>query len=178
MSVIQNQSYSRTAASEPGERRESPAATLARNLLLARQVLGVTQSQLAADADVSRATIAQIESGVSDPRISTVADLAHALGLSPVLLLLAARELNALLNFPQELAARPLIVSPQDEQLMRAYLASGRLRDLHRAAQVGADVARAAGEETPAAAALAAIFSTLLPGAGTRAGAVIGRLLT
>ncbi len=155
----------------------SSAGQLARNLVIARQVLGITQQQLAARADVSRATIAQIESGISDPRLSTIADLAAALGIPPIVLQLGERECRALLEFSSGSAEKKSVVQPRDEQLMRLFLASGSVRDLHRAAQHGADLARAAGDDAPAAATLAAIFSTIAPGHGTALGAALGNSL-
>jgi transcriptional regulator with XRE-family HTH domain len=157
--------------------RESTSSVVARNLVIVRQVLGVTQSQLAASAQVSRATIAQIESGAGDPRLSTIADVAAALQIPAALLLLGREECAALAKLPQEAASRPLQVSRRDEQLMRIFLASGSLRDMHRAAKHGADVARTDGANGSAAVAFAAILSTVAPGSGTSIGAALGKLL-
>jgi transcriptional regulator with XRE-family HTH domain len=157
--------------------RRFSAGRLARNLVIARQVLGITQQQLAAKAEVSRATIAQVESGVSDPRLSTIGDLAAALGIATIVLLLGEAECRALLELTRQHSGQRAAVEPRDEQRMRLLLASGSIRDLHRAAQHGADLARTAGEDAPAAATLAAIFSTIAPGEGTELGAALGRLL-
>ena len=60
---------------------------LAKNVTTARHAAGLTQSQLAEAADLSRATIHLIEAGACDPRVSTIAHLARALHLSPLQLL-------------------------------------------------------------------------------------------
>lgn len=60
---------------------------LAQNVAAARHAAGLTQRQLAAAAELSRATVHLIEAGACDPRVSTIAHLATALGLSPLQLL-------------------------------------------------------------------------------------------
>lgn len=51
-----------------------------------RTKLGLTQAKLARRLRMTQAQIARIESGLTDPRISTLTELARALGLEPVLL--------------------------------------------------------------------------------------------
>jgi transcriptional regulator with XRE-family HTH domain len=157
--------------------RESIGATLARNVVVARLALDVTQHRLAAEADVSRATIAQVETGVCDPRVSTVTEIARGLGLPPALLLLSADEIRALIRLADEVRRHPVAVDPTDAARMRALLETGLLRDRNRAARMGADLAREAGGPgaAPVAAALAAIFSAVAPGPGTAVGAMLGR---
>ena len=61
------------------------------NVASARLKAGLTQQELAAAAELSRATVHLIEGGVGDPRLSTIARLAEALDL----------KLMDLLNAPQ-----------------------------------------------------------------------------
>lgn len=83
-------------ALQPAPPPPGRATQLARNLVAARAAAGLTQHQLARRSRVSRATIAQIEASASDPRLSTLALLAEAMGVSPLHLLLGRRELQSL----------------------------------------------------------------------------------
>ncbi|MFT3786938.1 MAG: helix-turn-helix transcriptional regulator [Tepidisphaeraceae bacterium] len=65
------------------------ATQLSVNVCRVRAARGFTQVTLAARSRVSRATIALIESGQSDPRLSTIVALAAALECEPVDLLAA-----------------------------------------------------------------------------------------
>ena len=47
---------------------------------------GLSQAELARRLKMTQAQIARIETGLTDPRISTLTELARALGLEPVLL--------------------------------------------------------------------------------------------
>jgi DNA-binding XRE family transcriptional regulator len=60
---------------------------LASNVVASRRLAGLTQKQLAESAQLSRATVHVIEAGACDPRVSTVTQLARALGVSPLDLL-------------------------------------------------------------------------------------------
>ena len=158
-------------------RPESAPAVLGRNLVAARLIAGVTQHDLAAASGVSRATIAQLETGVSDPRLSTVVELAAALGVSPLVLLAGSVEVRALAALPSDLAARPVGVPQHEVARMDVLVRSGLIKDRNRAARAGAAVARSAGGPSPAAALTAGLFSATLPGAGTAVGTALGRLI-
>jgi transcriptional regulator with XRE-family HTH domain len=163
------------AGEYPAPVRESPDATLAKNLVVARQAANVTQHALAAAALVSRATVAQIETGCSDPRLSTIVDLARALGVPPYFLLVGPEEVNALMAMPAALAERPLRVPPGELERMQRLIRSGMLKDRVRAARIGVAIASDAGRTTPAAAISAAIFSAIQP-TGISVGTVLGEL--
>lgn len=163
------------AGEYPAAVRESPDATLAKNLVVARQAAHVTQHSLAAAALVSRATVAQIETGCSDPRLSTIVDLARALGVPPYFLLVGLEEVNALIAMPAALAERALHVPPGELERMQRLIRSGMLKDRIRAARIGAAIASDAGRRPQAAAISAAIFSAIQP-AGTAVGTVLGEL--
>jgi transcriptional regulator with XRE-family HTH domain len=159
-------------------RRESVDSILAKNLVAARVIAGLTQHDLAEAAGVSRATVAQLETGSSDPRLSTVVDLARALGVAPIVLLAGIPEVQALATLGQgSLGERRVSVSPGDLVRLREYVASGMLKDRVRAARLGAAVARAGSETSMGIAVTAGLFSATLPGAGTVVGAELGRLL-
>jgi transcriptional regulator with XRE-family HTH domain len=159
--------------------RESIDSTLAKNLVAARLIAGLTQHQLASAAGVSRATIAQLETGCSDPRLSTIVDLARALGLAPIVLLAGTPEVEAFAFLVEACDDPPrLRVSPADLARLHDYLASGLLKDRLRAARLGAAIALSTDPDSPAVAITAGLFSAALPGVGTAVGALLGRKLS
>jgi transcriptional regulator with XRE-family HTH domain len=159
-----------------GAIRESPEAALAKNLVVAREAAGITQHRLAAAALVSRATVAQIETGSSDPRLSTIVDLARALDIPPYFLLVGPEEVEALIAMPSALVERPLHVPSADLDRMHRLVQSGMLKDRIRAARIGAAVAHDAGRPSHAAVVSAAIFSAIQPDGGTAVGTALGDL--
>ncbi|HEX8911515.1 MAG TPA: helix-turn-helix domain-containing protein [Humisphaera sp.] len=168
------------AAAEPATPpvvKESPARVIARNLVIARDLVGFTQHELAAKSGVSRATVAQLESGGGDPRLSTIVDVAAALGISPLVLLAGRREVTALTALGRDLAERPVAIGDQDLARMREFAGSVIQRDWGRAARIGASVGRAGGCKSPGSAATAGLFSVVAPGRGTAVGTALGRLL-
>ena len=166
--------------------RESIDSTLAKNLVAARLIAGLTQHELASAAGISRATIAQLETGCSDPRLSTVVDLARALGIAPIVLLSGTPEVEAFAALRDE--SDDLRVSPGDRSRLRDYLASGLLKDRLRAARLGAAIARSGLAASAASsssttdlrriAITAGLFSAALPGTGTTVGIALGQKLT
>lgn len=153
--------------------REAADAILAKNLMVARVIAGITQHALASAADISRATIAQLETGYSDPRLSTIVDLANALGISPIVLLLGNAEARALVALPSQVQRDSLLVPSDKLEQMRRYVLTGMLKDRVRAARVGADLSG----ETGGAAVVAAVMSAIIPGAGTEIGTALGKLM-
>jgi DNA-binding XRE family transcriptional regulator len=144
------------------------ATVFAQNLLVARTVLDLTQHALAAASGVSRATIAQLEAGTGDPKLSTVQQLAEALGVSPVVLLLGRRELEALGALLGDAVAPDATMN-----VMRHLVSAGGVRSRLEAARLGIGVAEAAGIEGGAVG--AAVGSFHHPGQGTVAGAKFAR---
>jgi transcriptional regulator with XRE-family HTH domain len=156
---------------------ESADSVLAKNLVVARVAAGITQQELADAAGISRATVAQLETGYSDPRLSTIVELAAALGVSPIFLLMGKPEAFALSAFFENPSA-PLVLSDGDVAKMKRLVDTGMLKDRLRAALVGAGIARASEDAGPSAPVSAAIFSAIHPGPGTIAGVLLGRLVS
>jgi transcriptional regulator with XRE-family HTH domain len=156
---------------------ESIDAVLAKNLIVARAIAGITQQALAHLAGVSRATIAQLETGYSDPRLSTIVDLSHALGISPVLLLIGDVEAHALVALSNEAKNWSRLVNAEAVDKMRLLLKSGMLKDRLRAAKVGAATALADGESSSVCVSTG-IFSAIYPGPGTFIGRRLGLFLS
>ncbi len=176
---------------DPVTHREAAESLLAKNLVVARILSGLTQQELAAVSRVSRATIAQLETGSSDPRLSTIVELARAMGIPPIALLLGADEVRALADLlsardPQADARDPASADPprfpavgsRDVFRMEEFVRTGMLKDRLRTARLGAAVVRNADPSDAATPILAGIFSPFLPGVGTVAGAVFSELLT
>jgi transcriptional regulator with XRE-family HTH domain len=166
------------AAPAPAERRESPGAILANNLIAARAAAKMTQHELAAAAGVSPATVAQLENRFSDPRLSTVVNLAEALRVSPLVLLTGVRDANQLVTVVDQggdAAPRATVrVSPHDAQRLGRLIASGMQRDRVRAARLGAAVAEASGLMPPAVV-TTAVFAAICGAPGARAGSLIAQ---
>lgn len=157
--------------------RESYDSVLGKNLVVARTAAGLTQQELADAANVSRATIAQLEAGYSDPRLSTVVSLASAMGISPFLLLWGREEVQALTQLPAWLESHPIHLPPAEVEHMRQLLRTGMLKDRARAARVGASLAAAVGHGSGSDRVGAAVFSAFLPGDGTKLGIALSELL-
>ncbi len=58
---------------------------LADQIATARRAAGITQSQLARKAGVSRTTVQAIEAGAVDPQVGTLLSIARVLGLEALL---------------------------------------------------------------------------------------------
>lgn len=126
----------------------SANAILAQNLLIARDVLDITQIALANASGVSRATIAQLEAGLGDPRLSTIEQLAAALHVTPSLLLLTPRELSALTTLVQNIPGQR--IAPNVASTIGHLVASPSIRAKLEAARIGAQAAKDAGFDSPA----------------------------
>src|SRR4051812_3281046 len=160
-------------SSSPAAKVESIDSILAKNLVAARIIAGVTQQALANRAGISRATVAQLETGCSDPRLSTVVDLAEALGVVPMVLLAGVREVRLLATLAQGIE-NPLSISATDRVRLHEYVATGMLKDRVRAARLGGDLARTNAEGDRCIPIITGLFSATLPGEGTIVGACLG----
>lgn len=149
---------------------------IARNLVIARRVCTLTQHQLAARSGIARATIAHLEAGRGDPKLSTLHELAVALEIHPALLILTEKNIAALVALQATTPAQaPLL--PSRLSTMRQMVQSGVLRLQFESALLGAAFARENQFPTPEIVG-AAIGSFYIPGKGTLAVAAYARLLT
>jgi len=157
----------------------SSNGVLAQNLLLARIGANWTQHNLAEASGVSRATIAQIEAGIGDPRLSTVELLAAALEVPLLLLLYGRAEFLALATVVStpgpEAAAAALL--PSKLRTMNYLVDSGNPRNRLEAARLGVETLRDAGLNDLGQVVGAAIGSARLPGRGTLMAARLVQLL-
>jgi DNA-binding XRE family transcriptional regulator len=146
--------------------------TLAKNISYARKAIGLTQGKLAEEANISRQTVVQLESGTGDPKISTIIDLAMALDISPMMFFLGKKEVKALAALKDKKYEED--INTNDLEKMQNYLQSDLSKQKDKAAQIGATIGTAAG----LSAAGAAIGSILLPGFGTVIGAALGAFIS
>jgi transcriptional regulator with XRE-family HTH domain len=156
--------------------RESADSILAKNLVAARLIAGVTQRELADAAGISRATVAQIETGSSDPRLSTIVELASALGLPASALLFGRLEVRAIVELPDRAAKPRPALDTRDVVRMRQHLGTGMLKDRLRAARIGANAVEST-SASPLGPIVSALFSAVIPGGGTEIGSIFGDLL-
>jgi len=82
------------------------------SLVVARKDATMTQAELADRAGLSRMTVQKMESGVLDPRMSTVLETARALGLEPMLVPASLRqEVEAFLRSGGKYLSQPSGIS-------------------------------------------------------------------
>lgn len=144
-------------SSTPGQ--ASLDQTLASNLTSARVGTRTTQQDLAEFSRISRATIAQIESGASDPRISTLERLANALNLPVFILLATPHELTALTRLHGHQLTQPTpSLPPEVIRKIRRLASTGSRKDLLRAARLAGELAAPAGDASARAAAISAVL--------------------
>ncbi|MCX5658747.1 MAG: helix-turn-helix transcriptional regulator [Planctomycetota bacterium] len=172
-------SVSTGKSAQPRESRGVTIAQIARNLILARHALGVTQEELAASSGVSRATIAQIESGGSDFRLSSLLDIAQALGISPALLFVRAGDIASVGRFVRQASVDRVLgtLPAADVDRMKQWRSTGLQKDLFRVVHSAADAAQTAGYSSAGAAVGAGIGSAESPGLGTAIGTLLGAAL-
>lgn len=151
------------------------ASTLAANLVTAREAAGFTQTELAVKAGSSRATVAQIESGRGDPRLSTLSALATALGVNTSILLFSDDDLHRLVELASQSNGVEDFKLSQDKKELLTQLSESRVTaERRKAARLSADFVVDKGYTGLGAAVGAAIGTGLLPGIGTVIGAFLG----
>lgn len=148
------------------------ASIIGVNLVLAREAAGVTQHELARLARTSRATIAQIEAGISDPRLSTITSLANALGVSPHLLIAGPEEAARLVDIIDN-CHEIIDLAPDDAEteVMETMVQSRLPKENRRGARYAADYVRTRGYATLGSRVGAAVINAHLPGIGAAIGA-------
>jgi transcriptional regulator with XRE-family HTH domain len=156
--------------------------SLGKGLQLARQSSGLTQSELADEAGLSRATIAKIESGDADPKLSTLSRLAAALQVSPTWLMMSEQDMEVLARIASTSNIDVMLEQLPDEKIgeIRALAKAGRMK---KVVQVVEQLESALGDEAeesdspggPVAGATA-IATGLLPGIGTALGKAWSRI--
>ena len=154
----------------------SSRGIVAQNLLIARNALELTQQEVADASGISRATIAQLEAGTGDPRLSTLELLAATLHMPVHFLLLDQAAFRALAELIADAEAMAHSVEKPRDQLSRA-LSARRGQSRFQAATLGIDAAREAGLTGDAHRVGAAIGAARFAAEGTFLGAHLAYLL-
>ena len=158
-------------------RREAAETLLAKNLVALRTAFGWTQDALSAASGISRATIAQLETGVSDPRLSTLAALAAAAGLPAALLLVGEVEVRSVGGLLARSATDVPAMPAAELRQLRRWVNGGMLRDRTEAVRVAAQWVTAHAGPEPLAAVVAGLCAAIVPDPGLTVGAVWGELI-
>jgi len=149
------------------------AHRLSQSVVAARTAAHMTQQELADAAGVSRATVAEIERGTGDPRLSTLVAMGAALGASPMLLLFDKEAFEVAQQLGDRSDALAQQLSRESVEKMEGWLRTDGTRGYQQAAREGVRALGVGGR----AAVGAAIGSALLPGIGTVVGATFGGLI-
>ncbi len=151
--------------------------TVAKNISAARNALNLSQDALAERAQISRATLIQIEGGRVDPQLSTLAKLAAALDSSPSMLLMKKSDLEAIAKIDHEEMREKTesAIGEKKVQEMQLLMNSGMDRQRIQAARMGGSYSRTMGLASGVSG--AAIGTMLVPGIGTVIGATLGAFL-
>lgn len=150
--------------------KRSLVNSVAENLIIARRVAGLSQHDLAERANLSRATIAKIETGQSDPRLSTISILAQALGITAHALISTNDEIDRMIDILDNCHAI-VDIAPNDEKTNDLTLKEKNLRALRRSAERAAAFSRAAGFHSMSSQVACAIYNSHAPGIGAAIGA-------
>lgn len=148
---------------------------IAANLVQAREAAGLTQGQLSDISGASRATIAQIETGEGDPRLSTIESIAIALGIPPFMLLLRDTDAGRLVEMVDNRKELTRLTPPAAlVERLEALRVSRLPKENRQASRLAADLARDKGLVSLGAQVGAAIGTSLAPGVGTAICAFLG----
>lgn len=152
---------------------------LARNFAAARMARGLSQDEAAKLADVSRATIIQIESACGDPQLSTVEKLAKVAAVSPAFLLMNSDDIEAIANLADSEVVKSVHLEAELHGLQEKvshYEQVGTVKSRRETVATTIAIAGAAGLASRAIP-FAAIGTAIIPGLGTAIAAGLGAWL-
>lgn len=151
-------------------RKPSIVRSVAENLIIARRVAGLSQHELAQRANLSRATIAKIETGQSDPRLSTITILAQALGVTPHALISTNEEVDRMIDI-LDTCHEIVDIAPNEDKTNDLTTDDTNIRALRRSAERAAAFSRDVGYQSMSSQVASAIYNTHAPGIGAAIGA-------